>query len=397
MDFRYTAEEEAFRKEVKDFLDKELPPDWPGIDPGPEEESSGEEVFLLAQKMWRKFGEKNWIGLTWPKAYGGQEASIWKEMILLQELAYRGSPGMDLAIAQADMILQFGTEEQKQKYVIPITRGEVKWAIGMSEPNAGTDTFNVQLKAVEEADCYVLNGQKIWTSGGHNAKYLMNYTRTDPGNKHLGLSVFIVDLKSPGITMRQIEQATGIPAFCEVFFDNVKVPKENLLGKKNGGWEILLYAFGAERTYGLFTIYNAKRYLEKLVQYCKETKDLDGVPLAKDPIVRSRLAQLAIDIEVGMNMGHELSWMATKGESTVKPSSQIKVHGGALCQRLGNVGQQILGLYGPLNEDSKWAKLRGRIRHTYISALSFSIAGGTTETSKNHIAGRFGLGLPKQV
>jgi alkylation response protein AidB-like acyl-CoA dehydrogenase len=397
MDFRYTAEEEAFRKEVKDFLDKELPPDWPGIDPGPEEESSGEKVFLLAQKMWRKFGEKNWIGLTWPKAYGGQEASIWKEMILLQELAYRGSPGMDLAIAQADMILQFGTEEQKQKYVIPITRGEVKWAIGMSEPNAGTDTFNVQLKAVEEADCYVLNGQKIWTSGGHNAKYLMNYTRTDPGNKHLGLSVFIVDLKSPGITMRQIEQATGIPAFCEVFFDNVKVPKENLLGKKNGGWEILLYAFGAERTYGLFTIYNAKRYLEKLVQYCKETKDLDGVPLAKDPIVRSRLAQLAIDIEVGMNMGHELSWMATKGESTVKPSSQIKVHGGALCQRLGNVGQQILGLYGPLNEDSKWVKLRGRIRHTYISALSFSIAGGTTETSKNHIAGRFGLGLPKQV
>jgi alkylation response protein AidB-like acyl-CoA dehydrogenase len=397
MDFRYTAEEEAFRKEVKDFVDKELPPDWPGIDPGPEEESSGEEVFLLAQKMWRKFGEKNWIGLTWPKAYGGQEASIWKEMILLQELAYRGSPGMDLAIAQADMILQFGTEEQKQKYVIPITRGEVKWAIGMSEPNAGTDTFNVQLKAVEEADCYVLNGQKIWTSGGHNAKYLMNYTRTDPGNKHLGLSVFIVDLKSPGITMRQIEQATGIPAFCEVFFDNVKVPKENLLGKKNGGWEILLYAFGAERTYGLFTIYNAKRYLEKLVQYCKETKDLDGVPLAKDPIVRSRLAQLAIDIEVGMNMGHELSWMATKGESTVKPSSQIKVHGGALCQRLGNVGQQILGLYGPLNEDSKWVKLRGRIRHTYISALSFSIAGGTTETSKNHIAGRFGLGLPKQV
>lgn len=397
MDFRYTAEEEAFRKEVKDFLDKELPPDWPGIDPGPEEESSGEEVFLLAQKMWRKFGEKNWIGLTWPKAYGGQEASIWKEMILLQELAYRGSPGMDLAIAQADMILQFGTEEQKQKYVVPITRGEVKWAIGMSEPNAGTDTFNVQLKAVEEADCYVLNGQKIWTSGGHNAKYLMNYTRTDPGNKHLGLSVFIVDLKSPGITMRQIEQATGIPAFCEVFFDNVKVPKENLLGKKNGGWEILLYAFGAERTYGLFTIYNAKRYLEKLVEYCNETKDVDGVPLAKDPIVRGKLAQLAIDIEVGMNMGHELSWMATKGVSTVKPSSQIKVHGGALCQRLGNVGQQILGLYGPLNEDSKWVKLRGRIRHTYISALSFSIAGGTTETSKNHIAGRFGLGLPKQV
>lgn len=224
----------------------------------------------------------------------------------------------------------------------------------------------------------------------------MVYARTDPSNKHLGLSVFIVDLKSPGITMRRIAQATGIPAFCEVFFDNVKVPKENLLGKKDGGWEILLFAFGAERTYGLFTIYNAKRYLEQLIQFCKETM-VDGQPLAKNPIVRAKLAQLAIDIEVGMNMGHELNWMATKEMPTVKASSQIKVHGGNLCQRLGNVGQHILGLYGPLNEDSKWVQLGGRFRHTYISALSFTIAGGTTETSKNHIAGRFGLGLPKQV
>jgi alkylation response protein AidB-like acyl-CoA dehydrogenase len=396
MDFRSTPEEEAFRKEVIEFLDKELPPGWLGIDPGPEEESRP-EVFEIAVKMWRKFGEKNWIGVTWPKEYGGRGESLWKEMVLLRELAYRGSPGMDLAIAQAELLLKFGTEEQKKQYVIPITRGEVKWAIGMSEPNAGTDTFNVQLKAVEEADCYVLNGQKIWTSGGHNAKYAMTYTRTDPANKHLGLSVFIVDLKSPGITMRRIEQATGIPAFDEVFFDNVKVPKENMLGKKNGGWEILLYAFGAERTYGLYTIYNGKRYLEQLVQFCKETQDPHDVPLSQDPLIRSRLAQLAIDIEVGMNMGHELTWMASKDMPTVKGSSQIKVHGGSLCQRLGNVGQQILGLYGPLEEDSKWVKLGGRIRHTYISALSFTIAGGTTETSKNHIAGRFGLGLPKQV
>ncbi|MDM7998409.1 MAG: acyl-CoA dehydrogenase family protein [Dehalococcoidia bacterium] len=395
MDFRYTAEEEAFHKEVKEFLDKELPPGFLGIDPGPEEESRP-EIFEIAVKMWRKFGERNWIGITWPKEYGGQGGTIWKEMVLLQELAYRGSPGMDLAIAQGEIILHFGTEEQKKKFVLPITKGEVKWAIGMSEPNAGTDTFNVQLKAVEEADCFVLNGQKIWTSGAHNAKWCMVYARTD-ANKHLGLSVFIVDLKSPGITMRRITQATGIPAFCEVFFDNVRVPKENLLGKKNGGWEILLFAFGAERTYGLFTIYNGKRYLEHLIQYCKETKDADGVPLAKDPIIRNRLAQLAIEMEVGMNMGHELNWMASKGMPTVKASSQIKVHGGAWCQRLANAGQQILGLYGPLNEDSKWVRLGGRIRHTYISSLSFTLAGGTTETTKNHIAGRFGLGLPKQV
>jgi alkylation response protein AidB-like acyl-CoA dehydrogenase len=395
MDFRYTAEEEAFRKEVREFLIQELPLGFLGIDPGPEEESRP-EVFEIAAKMWPKFGKKNWVGITWPKEYGGQGASIWKEMVLLTELAYRGSPGMDLSIAQAELITHFGTEEQKKRFVVPITRGEVKWAIGMSEPNAGTDTFASQLKAVEEADCYVLNGQKIWTSGAHNAKYCMVYSRTD-ANKHLGLSVFMVDLKSPGVTMRRITQATGIPAFCEVFFDNVRVPKENLLGKKNGGWEVLLFAFGAERTYGLFIMYNGKRYLEHLIQYCKETKDIDGVPLCKDPIVRNRLAQLAIEMEVGLNMGDELNWMASKGMPTVKPSSQIKVHGGTWAQRLGNVAQQTLGLYGPLNEDSKWVQLGGRMRHTYISALSFTLAGGTTETTKNHIAGRFGLGLPKQV
>jgi alkylation response protein AidB-like acyl-CoA dehydrogenase len=393
MDFRFTEEEETFRKEVQAFIAESLPPGWLGVDPGPEEESR-EEVYPLAVELWHKFGAKSWIGLTWPKEYGGQGASLWKEMALLQELAYRGVPGMDLAIAQADLLLNFGTEEQKRRFILPITRGEVKWAIGMSEPNAGSDTFAVQLKAVEEGDCFVLNGQKIWSSGAHHAKYQVVYARTDP-NKHLGLSVFIVDLESPGITMRQITQMTGIPAFCEVFFDNVRVPKENLLGEKNGGWQILLHAFGAERTYGLFIIYNTKRYLEQLVQYCKETK-ANGQPLADDPLIRNRLAQLAIEIEVGLNLGHELNWMAAQGVSTVKASSQIKVHGAAVAQRLANLGQQILGLYGPLNEDSKWVKLGGRFRHTYLSAVAFSMAGGTSETSRNHIAGRFGLGLPRK-
>ena len=394
MDFRYTEEEEAFRKEVIEFLEKELPAGWLGVDPGPEEESR-EDVYPVALDMWRKLGEKNWIGLTWPKAWGGQEATLWKEMVLLQELAYRGSPGMDLAIAQADLLLHFGTEEQKQRFIPPITRGEVKWAIGMSEPNAGTDTFNVQLKAVKEDDCYVLNGQKTWSSGGHHAKYEVVYARTAP-DKHLGVSVFIVDLESPGVSMRQIEQCTGIPAFCEVFFDNVRVPKENLIGEENGGWQILLHAFQAERTYGLFIIYNTKRYLEQLVEYCRQTR-VDGRPLSEDPIIRNRLAQAAIEIEVGMNLGHELKWMATQGIQTIKPSCQIKVHGGALAQRFANLAQQVLGLYGPLNEDSKWVQIGGRMRHTYLSSLSFTMAGGTTETSKNHIAGRFGLGLPKQV
>ncbi len=395
MNFRYTDEEEAFRKEVQEFIQQNVPPDWLGVDPGPEEESK-EDVYAVAQKTWRGLGKKNWIGLSWPKEYGGQDAPLWKEMILLSEMAYRGAPGMDLAIAQADLVLAFGTEEQKKRFIPPITRGEAKWAIGMSEPNAGSDTFAVQLRAVEEEDCFVLNGQKIWSSGAHHADYQVVYARTDPeAPKHMGVSVLLVDLKSPGITMRQITQMTGIPAFCEVFFDNVKVPKENLLGEKNGGWAIMLHAFGGERTYGLFLNYNAKRYLEQLIEYSKDTS-VAGQPLGKDPLIRDRLAQMAIEIEVGINLGHELNWLAIQGQATVKASSQIKVRGAAVAQRLGNLGMQILGLYGPLNEDSKWVKLGGRFRHTYMSAIAFSLAGGTSETSRNHIAGRAGLGLPKQ-
>ena len=393
MDFRYTDDEEAFRKEVQEFIKESMPPGWLGVDPGPEEETR-EDVRPLAQQMWRKLGQKGWIGLTLPKAYGGQEAPLWKEMILLQELAYRGSPGMDTAVAQVDLILKFGTEEQKRRFLIPITRGEAKWAIGMSEPNAGSDTFAVQLRAVEEKDCFVLNGQKIWSSGAHQANYEMVYARTDPENKHMGLSVFMVDLASPGITLRQITQMTGIPAFCEVFFDNVRVPKENLLGEKNGGWQVLLHAFGAERTYGLFAIYNAKRYLDQLIQYCNETY-VDGQPLSKDPLVRSRLAQIAIEVEVGCNLGHELNWQAAQGQPTVKASNQIKVHGAGVAQRVANLGTQILGLYGPLHESSKGVRLGGRFSHEYMSTIGSGLAGGTTENSKNHIAGRAGLGLPK--
>ena len=393
MDFRYTEEEEAFRREVQAFIEETVPPGWLGVDPGPEEESR-EDVYPLALKTWRRLGEKGWIGLTWPKAYGGQESPLWKEMILLQELAHHGVPGVDVSSAQADLVLTFGTEEQKKRFIPPITRGEVKWCIGMSEPNAGSDTFAVQLRAVEEKDCFVLNGQKIWSSGAHHAKYEVVYARTDPNNKHLGLSVFIVDLQSPGVTMRQIMQMTGLAPFCEVFFDNVRVPKENLLGEKNGGWAILLHAFGAERTYGLFVLYNAKRYLEQLVQFCRETH-VNGPPLAKDPIIRNKLAQMAIEIEVGLNLGHELSWLAMQKQPTVKASSQIKVHGGGVAQRVANMGMQILGLYGQLSEDSKWVKLGGRMRHTYLGSVGFTLAGGTSEVSRGHIAGKAGLGLPK--
>ncbi len=397
MDFRLTEEEKAFQEEVRDFiqevLQEVLPPDWHGIDPGPEEEAR-EEVFLLSVEVWRRLGAKGWIGLGWPKEYGGQ-GSFMKDWILKEELIYQGIPGMDLSVTQGDLILQFGTEEQKKKFIPPIARGEEKYAIGMSEPDVGSDMFALQLAAVEEADCYIFNGQKVWNSGIQNADWCVVYARTDPEalKKHLGISVFLIDPKSPGITLRSIDQMTGLNSFCEVFYDNVRVPKENLLGEKNKGKDVSMFAFSIERSYGLVILHNARRYFEQLLQYCRETYT-NGQPLAKDPVIRNRLAEMAIEIEVGRNMGERLNWMITQEMVSVLPSCQIKVHGARVAQELSNLGMQILGLYAQLDGNSKWAKLGGRMRHMYLSSRAWSLAGGTSEMSRNIIAGRFGLGLP---
>ena len=393
MDFLIDEKEQAFRQEVRNFIKEVLPPDWLGVDPGPEEEER-EEVYQLSSKIWRKLGAKGWIGLNWPKEYGGQEDPA-KDWALKEELIYYGVPGMDIAAVQGDLILAFGTKEQKDKFIPPITRGEVKYAIGMSEPNVGSDMFALQLKAVEEADCYVFNGQKTWNSGIHRADWCVVYARTDPNapKKHLGISVFIVDPKSPGITMRQITQMTGLGAFCEVFYDNVRVPKENLLGEKNKGKDVSMHAFAIERSYGLVILHNARRYFEQLVQYCKETH-VNGQPLAKDPLIRNKLAEMAIEIEVGRNMGERINWMASQKMLTVIPGCQNKIHGARVAQDVSNLGMQILGLYGQLDEKSKWAQLGGRMRHMYLSSRAWSLAGGTSEMSRNIIAGKYGLGLP---
>jgi len=393
MDFRLTAEEEAFRQEVEEFIREVLPAGWLGIDPGPEEEER-EEVYRLSVEIWRKLGAKGWIGLNWPREWGGQESPA-KDWILKQELIYHGAPGMDIAATQGDLIVQFGTQEQKKRFLPPIARGEVKYAIGMSEPNVGSDMFSLQLKAEEKDDCYVFNGQKIWNSGIHRADWCVVYARTDPNaaKKHHGISVFIVDPRSPGITMRRITQMTGLGAFCEVFYDDVRVPKENLLGQKNKGKDVSMYAFTIERSYGLVILHNARRYFDQLVEYCKETS-INGEPLARDPLIRNRLAELAIEIEVGRNMGERINWMTGQGMLTVVPSCQNKIHGARVAQKLGSLGMQILGLYGQLDEKSKWAKLGGRMRHMYLSSRAWSLAGGTSEMSRNIISGPFGLGLP---
>jgi len=396
MDYRFTEEEEAFRKEVRGFLQEVLPPDWLGVDQDMNSQNEFEEVYQLGLEIRRKLGAKGWLEISWPKEYGGQGASMSKQLILEEELYYLGVPGYDQPTfgVCGPIIMQLGTEEQKQRFVLPVARGEVKWAVGMSEPGAGSDFASLQLRAEEDKDCFILNGQKAWQSGCHMSDWCMLYARTDPDlPKNRGISTFLVDLKSPGITMRRVVFMSGVPAANEVFYENVRVPKENLLGEKNGGWRVATLSFGLDRFCGFQEILRGKRDFEWLVQYCQETH-ANGQPLARDPLIRNRLAEMAMEIEVGCNLGHRLSWMATRDMDVATESCQLKVLGASVLQHLANLGMQIFGIYGQLDEKSKWARLKGRIKHMYLGSPGWSIGGGTSEVSKNFVAA-VGLGLPR--
>lgn len=397
MDFRFTPDEEQFLKDVQAFLDEVLPADWLGVDPDGHNEQADEELHRFDLKIRRELAARGWLGLQWPRQYGGQEAPMMKRFILEQELIYRGAPywAISAALMTGDMILAFGTEEQKQHFLPRIARGEMQWCIGMSEPNAGSDLANLQLRATEDGDSFVLNGQKTWQTGAHYADWVILYARTDPNvKKQKGITTFLVDLKSPGISMRRIPQITGHPAFCEVFYDNVRIPKANLLGQLNGGWSVALFGVATEKSFGYWLINSGRRDLELLTKYCKETKDVDGQPLSQDPLIRNRLAQLAIELEVGRNLGMRLNWMATRGMPLVAAACQLRPLGGSVLQRLSHFAVQTLGLYGQLDEDSKWVRLRGRMKYLYLASVAMTIEGGTNEASRNTVAS-VGLGLPR--
>jgi len=410
MDFRFTPEEEAFRKEVREFLDRELPKDWLGVDPDMYHEDAFDEMHEVSLAMQKKLAAKGWLGLSWPKKYGGHEQPLWKQIILEEEMTYRGAPGLDayqFVGGMGDLILEFGTEAQRQKYLPMMVRGEIKGAAGMSEPNAGSDLANIQLRADLQGDYFILNGQKTWQSAAHRADLAPVYVRTDMNlAKHRGISIILVDYKNtPGITMRRLIQMSGLGAFNEVFYDNAKVPKENLLGEINGGWKIVMAALSHERSYGVMLLINIRRDIDLLIQYCKETKDVDGVPLSKNKLIRNRLADLVIQQEIARNVGYKLNHLALTGGNVVSTANQVKILGGITTQRVAQVGMQIMGLYGQLGPvggnwrqtdpvKDKWTRLNGRIKHIYLSTICNTIAAGTTEVARNAAAGA--LGLPRE-
>jgi len=316
------------------------------------------------------------------------------EFILVTELARRGAhvPNDIARLMGGPTILRHGSEELKEEFLPRIARGEIEFALGYTEPQAGSDLASLEMRAVEDGDDYVMNGQKMFNTECHYADYHWLAARTDPdAPKHRGISLFVVDMNSPGITIRPLWTMSG-ERTNEVFYDNVRVPKRRMVGEKNRGFYYIITALNHER----LTVYTIERLypiLNGLIQYAKETKH-NGKPLAEDPMVRRKLAQMAIDFEVGRMIEYQAYYMICEGRELDYQSGIAKVFSSELQQRLMNVGTQILGQYGQLQEDSKWAPLKGKIEREYRASYLTTLGGGSSEIIRNIIAQR-GLDLPR--
>ncbi|MBI4289303.1 MAG: acyl-CoA dehydrogenase family protein [Chloroflexi bacterium] len=390
MDFAFTPEQVKFRQEVQDFLKREVPRDiaWPWWFEGI---LGSDDMWAVARKLARKMGEKGWLSLTWPKQYGGMEKGHIELLIFTEETAYHRGPGVDIFGVKmlSPVLLAFGTEEQKKKYLPPISRGEVFWAQGFSEPNAGSDLAGLQTRAIEQDGAYIVNGQKVWSTGAHRADYIFFLARTDVQvPKHKGISFFLTEANAPGVEVRPLINMLGSHSFNEIFFTNVRVPKENLVGGKNNGWQCATALLNFERS-GIGYIGACRRNLEDLVAYACNSKHL-----ARDPRVRGKLAELAVRVDVGRRLGYRVAWMQSNGMNVDTQASMAKLFSTELMQAIDNAGMQLTGLNGSLAEGSKRVLFGGRLGESYMSNLGRTIAAGASEIQRNIIAQR-GLGLPR--
>jgi len=396
MDFKFTEDEEVFRREVRQWLEQEIPQRWTELAPGIWEET--EESWQLAREFQRKLGRKGWLAPAYPKKYGGLELNHMKRLILAEELAYSRAPvSIEVEVTVnwvGPSVMLFGTEKHKKDCVTRIAKGDIIFCLGYSEPNAGSDLASLQTRAVEVGDEYVINGQKTWCSYGHLADYCWLAARTDPdAPKHKGISVFIVDMKTPGINIRPLINILNRHSFNEVFFDDVRIPKENLVGQKNSGWYQLMMALDFERSSIGYAASN-QRVIEGLVKYAKETKR-NGEPLANNPLISNELAQLTVENEVARMMAYRIAWMFSKGLHPSHEASISMVFISEVMRRTADVGMRILGHYGELDRDSKWAVMNAETMRMCLSSLSIGVGGGSNEIQRNIIAMR-GLGLPRK-
>ncbi len=393
MRFTFTPEQETFRQEVRDFLQASLPPGWEGSD-----NAIDEEGHQAGRDFLKKLAPKRWIAPAWPKEYGGLGMSLWDQVVFNEEMGYARAPIVNTAAVGylGPTVILYGTDEQKKQHLPGITSGDVIWCQGYSEPNSGSDLASLQTRAVKDGDDFIVNGQKIWTSQAHYADWMFLIARTDPdAPKHRGISYFLVDMKTPGITVRPLINMANGQAFNEVFFENVRIPQSGLLGELNRGWYIATTTLDFERS-SIGGTAQARRALEDLTRFAQAERDAaTGRPIWDNAKVRHAIADLWIDLRVTQLLSYRVVSMQERGLVPNYEASIIKVFNTDYIQKQARVGVSIMGLYGGLWGEGPWAKLQGRFSRSYVANVGMAIAGGTTEIQRNIIAQR-GLGLPRQ-
>ncbi len=395
MEIRFTPEEEDFRMEVREFIKNELPPRWKELGYTYWEED--DESWEIITAWNKKLAEKGWLALTWPKEYGGLEASPFQQLIFEEEMYFQGATPTWIEKSMTidwvgPTIMMFGSEEQKRTYLPRASKGEINFCLGYSEPDTGSDLASLKTTAIEDGDEFVINGQKIWTTQAHRADYCWLAARTDiESSPYQGISVIIVDMKTSGITIRPIINMLESHSFNEVFFDNVRVPVKNVVGTKNNGWNQMMMALSLERGVGGFPAH-AEYLVKQMIQYCKETEH-NGELLANDPIIRRKLARISIEIETVKLLNYRITWMQSREMKTISETSVAKFLSTEMFVNMTDVGMQIFGPYSQLDRGSKWAPLKGIMSRWYLNAPSMGIGGGTSEIQHNIVAQR-GFGLP---
>lgn len=392
MDFQLTEAQQQLQREVVGYLQKHITPELEA-ELLAQQEGGGSDTHPHYSRFMRQLGRDGWLGLAWPKQYGGQERDAIDQYIFFDTIAgYYRIPIPFLAInAIGSTIMRAGTEAQKDRFLPPLLRGELNIAVGYTEPGAGSDLASLKTKAVLDGDDYVINGQKVFTSLAHFCDYIWLAARTDPtAKKHKGISIFMVDTRLPGITINPLHTMGGFRTNV-TFYDNVRVPKSCLIGEENKGWSYINSQLAMERI-GLVPHSRMRRVLEDMIAWAKSTT-IDGRRVFDEPWIQERLADLTAKTEVLRLFNFRAASLISQGVEPFAEAAMTKVFGSELFQSVAGTCMDMMGLIGGLQPPSEISPAKGIFQRDFAAMRLLTFGGGANEVLKDMIA-LGGLGMP---
>ena len=391
MDFSETPANAQFRNDLRAFLKDELPDWWAGLF------DVDERTFPLTRQVCQHLAERGWLTMSWPTEFGGSDSDPWSQLVLREEMwtnfEPRGPQYMNVNFI-GPLIMKFGTPDQQARFLVPMSEGRVIWTQGFSEPDAGSDLASVSTRAREVEGGFQVNGSKIWNSyADAPADWCLLVARSDPDSSRArGLSLLLVDMTAPGITVRPIPSLVGSGEFNEIFFDDVFVPLDCLLGEMGQGWSMIMAGLSLERA-GVPWYSTVRRFLQELVEYCNATI-VDGAPLATHSGVRAQIAELYCRCEAARLMNYHVVSLEAESEDAAVESALAFIHSSLAYQFAAQVGLDTIGPLAVIGRKDPDAPLSGAAKHHWTLSVAATIAGGTVDIQRNIVAQR-GLGLPR--